>query len=89
MRDKIVILTKKELDALNVHSDKMRRELVKAIFDDVEELLELNKRLEHNRAEMSQSYPGEQRHQYAESLCVTLLADLQRLRDKHAEGDND
>jgi dephospho-CoA kinase len=79
-------LTRAEIDALNKHNEKVRREMLQAVFNDVEELLEANKKLEHNRAEMSQSYVGEQKHTYAEALCVTLLIDLQMLREKY-EGD--
>lgn len=79
-------LTRAEIDALNKHNEKVRREMLQAVFNDVEELLEANKKLEHNRAEISQSYVGEQKHTYAEALCVTLLIDLQMLKEKY-EGD--
>ena len=72
-------LTRAEMDALNKHNEKVRRESIKTVFDAVEELLEANKKLEHSRAEMSQSYIGDQMHQYAERLCVTLLVDLKRI----------
>lgn len=80
-------LTRAEMDALNKYDQKRRLETVKAIFDDVEELLQTNKRLEHTRAEMCQSYSGEQRHLYGERLCVTLLTDLQRIREKYEEAE--
>ena len=80
-------LTRAEIDALNKHNEKVRREMLRTVFDAVEELLEANKRLEHSRAEMSQSYAGEQKHQYAEGLCVTLLVDLQRIREKYEEAE--
>ena len=78
-------ITRAEIDALNKHNEKVRREMLQTVFDAVEELLESNKELEHSRAEMSQSYVGDQMHQYAERLCVTLLLDLQRIREKYEE----
>lgn len=78
-------LTRAEIDALSSHNEKVRREMLRTVFDAVEELLESNKKLEHSRAEMSQSYVGDQMHQYAERLCVTLLVDLQRIREKYEE----
>ena len=80
-------LTRAEIDALNKHNEKVRREMLRTAFDAVEELLEANKRLEHSRAEMSQSYVGNQMHQYGEILCATLLVDLSILRKKYEEED--
>lgn len=34
-----IVVTEKEREALNTHSENMRRETIKAIFADVEELL--------------------------------------------------
>ena len=82
-------LTRAEIDALSSHNEKVRREMLRTVFDAVEELLESNKKLEHSRAEMSQSYVGDQMHQYAERLCVTLLADLSILREKYEETRDD
>lgn len=82
-------LTRAEIDALNKYDQKRRLEAIKATFDVVEELLEANKKLEHSRAEMSQSYVGDQMHKYAERLCVTLLLDLQRIREKYEETRDD
>ena len=78
-------LTRAEIDALNKYAEKVRQQTVREIFSAVEELLEVNKRLEHKRVEMSQGYVGEQKHRYAEYLCATLLIDLQMIEDKFTE----
>ena len=78
-------LTRAEIDALNKYDQKRRLETIKTIFDVVEELLESNKKLERYRAEISQSYVGDQMHQYGERLCVSLLVDLQIIRKKYEE----
>ena len=78
-------LTRAELDAINKYSEKVRQQAVREVISAVEELLEINKRMEHNRIEMSKSYVVEQIHKYAECLCVTLLMDLQAIEDKYTE----
>ena len=78
-------LTRAEIDALDKYAEKVRQQTVREVFGAVEELLEKNKRLEHNRAEISRGNDGEQRHQYAECLCAILLIDLQAIEDKFTE----
>ena len=85
MQNEKIELTRAEIDALDKHSKKVRSETVREIFSAVEELIEMNKQLEHSRGEISQSFVGEQMHSYAERLCVTLLVDLQRIREKYDE----
>ena len=78
-------LTRAEIDALDKYAEKVRQQTVREIFGAVEELLEINKRLEHSRVEMSKGYVAGQRHKYAECLCTTLLMDLQAIEDKIME----
>ena len=85
MQNEKIELTRAEITALDKHSKKVRSETVGEIFTAVEELIEINKQLEHSRGEISQSYVGEQMHSYAERLCVTLLVDLQKIREKYDE----
>ena len=80
-----ITVTRKEINALNDYAKKVKREAIKKAFDAVEELIEIDKRLEHSRAEMSQNRIGEQKHKYAECLCVTLLMDMQMIEDKYME----
>jgi hypothetical protein len=76
MSDKIE-LTRAEIDALDKYSAKMREEMVKEILSKVKKTIDLAKELEHKRAEISQSYLGERIHQYAGSLCLTLINDFE------------
>ena len=80
-------LTRAEIRALNKHCEKVRKQIVRDVISAVEDLLEMNKRLEQKRTKMSRGYTEEQKHKYAECLCATLLIDLQVIEDKFMEGE--
>ncbi len=70
-------LTRAEIDALDKYSAKRETETIKEIFSKVKKTIDLAKELEQKRAEISQSYLGERIHQYAVSLCLTLINDFE------------
>jgi hypothetical protein len=80
-------LTRAEIDALDKHNARMREETIKEVFSEVKEVLEKAKKLEHTRAEMAQTNNGEQKHQYAEGVCIALIVDIEnmerRITDDH------
>ena len=63
--EEVVTLTRPEIDALNIYADKVRRETITAIFDEVEELLQMALRTEKIKAKQGDSYT----HRYAKRLC--------------------
>lgn len=80
-----ITLTRAEIDALNEHQKKVRLQTIKEVFDDVEELLNARKMLECRDTNNSLEYAERLKHFYAECQCVTLLMDLQKIRDKYME----
>lgn len=85
MREKIVILTRKEIDALTVYSDKARSETINAIFTEVEELLQLRYRFEDKRGNVCEDESERSRHFYGRNVCECLLIDLQMIKRKFNE----
>lgn len=84
-----IVITRAEIDALNEYSKIVRSETIKAIFDDVEELLEARKKLECRDTNNADDYAERLKHFHAECMCVTLLIDLQKIKDKHLEETKD
>ena len=80
-----VIVTKKEREALNAHQEKMRTESIEAIFTDVEELLMTSMKVEKKIQRSTDSLSQVALHRYGELLCETLLSDLQKIKRKHIE----
>jgi broad-specificity NMP kinase len=74
-----ITLTRAEIDALDKHNARMREETIKEVFSEVKEVLEKAKKLEHTRAEMAQTNNGEQKHQYAEGVCIALIVDIENM----------
>ena len=80
-----IVLTRAEMDALNEYSEKVKRETVKAIFSDIEELLRARYRLEGEKARLTDSSDDRKKHYYGESLCTSLIIDLQKIEKKYTE----
>lgn len=76
-----IILTRKELDALNKHNEKVRA----AIFADVEQLLEDRGKLEGERANGSNDAGEWRKFEYAHMVCASLLVDLRKIERRYAE----
>jgi hypothetical protein len=88
MREKIVILTRDEIDALTKHDNQIKREKIKAIFDDVKELLELRYRFEDKRGGICEDEYDRCRHFYGRNVCESLLIDLQHIERKYTDETN-
>lgn len=88
MREKIVILTRAEIDALIKHEQKLSREKIKAIFSDVKELLELRYRFEDKRSGICEDENDRSRHFYGRNVCECLLIDLQQIERKYTDEAN-
>lgn len=88
MREKIVILTRAEIDALTKHEQKLRHDTIKAIFDDVKELLELRYRFEDKRGGICEDEYDRCRHFYGRNVCECLLIDLQSIERKYTDETN-
>lgn len=85
MRKNKVILTRRELDALHVYAEKVRRETIDAIFTDVEELLRMRYRFEDQRSDICEDEHDRSRHFYGRNVCESLLIDLQKIERKYTD----
>lgn len=74
-----IILTKKEREALDEYSEKLKRETIEAIFGDVEELLQMALKTEIIKAKHSYE------HKYSKCLCQDLISDLKKIERKYKE----
>lgn len=72
-----VTLTRAEIDALNKHSAKMKEETIKEAFAIVKGIIRRTRETEFESAEMAQTKNGEQKHQYAECMCLALLVEIE------------
>jgi hypothetical protein len=89
LESETVTLTRAEIDALTAYAEKLRRETIKAIFTDVEDLLWNRERLEWGRSHnMETSLTTRFKHRYAMNVCETLLKDLQKIEGKYTDEAN-
>lgn len=80
-----VVVTKKELDALNTYAEKLRRETIENIFSDVEEILHGRYRVEDNWGGTCDNFVERRKHFYSRNLCETLIIDLKKIERKYKE----
>ena len=83
--EETITLTRAEIDALTVYDKKMRREMIKKVFDDVEELLRYSYKIESGWASLSRDANDRGNYLYGANLCTKLLIDLQAIKRKYAE----
>ena len=76
-------LTRAEIDALNKHNKKVRREMLQAVFNDVEELLRLRYRFEDQMGGIAEDAYDRCQHFYGRNVCESLLIDLQKIERKY------
>lgn len=81
--EETVTLTRAEIDALTVYADKVRRETVKAIFNDIRELIKIRHKREDTWANFSRDQEDRRLFCYARNICECLLVDLMKLERKH------
>jgi hypothetical protein len=80
-----VIVTQKELKTLNAYSEKVRRELIKDIFSDVEEMLRHSYRIEDGWAGLCKNEEDRGKYLYGRNLCEKLIIDLQKIERKYED----
>lgn len=85
--EETITLTRAELDALTVYDKKMKQEMIKKIFDDVEELLHSSYKIESSWASLCKNADDRGNYLYGANLCTKLLIDLQAIKRKYAEGE--
>ena len=83
--EETITLTRAEIDALTVYDKKMRREMIKKVFDDVEELLHSSFKIESSWASLCTNADDRGNYLYGANLCTKLLIDLQAIKRKYAE----
>jgi hypothetical protein len=83
-----IVLTREEMDALTKYDKQIKQEAVKAIFDDVKELLELRYRFEDKRGGICEDEYDRCRHFYGRNVCECLLIDLQKIERKYTDETN-
>lgn len=76
-----VVVTKAEIEAMNTYADKVRRETITALFDEVEELLQMAIRTEGIKAKQGDFHT----HNYAKRLCQDLVEDMRKIESRHKE----
>ena len=80
-----VTITQKELDALNEYAQKVRRETIKAIFAEVEEMLHTRHRIEETWGNMCEERDDRGKYLYGAGICEKLIFDLQKIEKKYTE----
>lgn len=80
-----VTLTKAEIEALNTYADKVRRETIKAVFAEVEEMLHTRYRIEDTWANMCEDRDDRGKYLYGRNVCEKLIFDLQHIERKYTE----
>lgn len=83
--EETITLTRAELDALTAYDEKLRREAMKKVFDDVEELLHSSFKIESGWASLCKNADDRGNYLYGANLCTKLLIDLQAIKRKYAE----
>lgn len=86
--EETVTLTKAEIDALNKYAEMVRRETVKAIFNDIRELIKIRHKREDTWANFSRDQEDRRLFCYARNICECLLVDLMKLERKHNDEAN-
>jgi hypothetical protein len=80
-----VVVTKKELDALNTYAEKVRRETLENVFTDFEEILRCRYMVEGNRSVACDNFVERHKHLYGREVCETLINDLKKIERKYKE----
>lgn len=80
-----ITLTRAEIDALTVYADMVRREMIRKVFDDVEELLQMRYRFENKRGGICEDEYDRCRHFYGRNVCESLLIDLLQIKKRYAD----
>ena len=84
--EETITLTRAEMDALTEYDEMLRREAIKKVFDDVEELLQMSYRVEDGWASLCKNADDRGNYLYGMNLCTKLIIDLQAIKRKYAEG---
>ena len=80
-----VTLTRAEIDALNKYAEKVRKDTIMKVFDDVEELLQMRYRFENKRGGICEDEYDRCRHFYGRNVCESLLIDLLQIKKRYAD----
>lgn len=84
--EEVITLTRAEMDALSIYDDKLRRETIKKVLDEVEELLQSRYKIESNWARICKSPDDRGNYRYGRNLCEKLIIDLQAIKRRYATG---
>jgi hypothetical protein len=84
--EETITLTRAELDALTAYDEKLRREAIKKVFDDMEELLHSSFKIESSWASLCKNADDRGNYLYGANLCTKLLIDLQAIKRRYATG---
>ena len=76
-----VVVTKKEIEAMNTYSKKLKHEHIKSALEAVEELLQMAIKTECSKAKYGDSHT----HNYAKHLCQDLVEDMRIIERKLKE----
>lgn len=83
--EETVTLTRAEIDALNTYAEKVRRETIKTVLGEVEEMLQMRYRVENGWVSLCANPDDRGNYLYGKNLCEKLLIDLQAIKRKYAE----
>lgn len=76
---KKVELTRVEIDALNKHNDKIRREAIKAVLGDVKAAIRKRHAFEDQKGGLSADEYDRCRHLYGRNVCEGLLIEVEKI----------
>ena len=82
----LITLTRAEMDALTKYAEDRKQEIIKKLFDEFEELLQMSYRVEDGWASLCKSDEDRGNYLYGRNLCTKLIIDLQAIKRRYATG---
>lgn len=80
-----VELTRAEIDALKKHNDKIRREAIKAVLDDVKAAIHKRHVFEDQKGSLSADEYDRCRHLYGRNVCEGLLLEVMKIERRYSD----
>ncbi len=83
-----ITLTRAEMDALTKYAEDRKQEIIKKLFDEFEELLQMSYRVEDGWASLCKNADDRGNYLYGRNLCTKLIIDLQAIKRRYADETN-
>ena len=80
---KTLTLTRAEIDALNKHNEKVKRENIKAVLDEAEEMIRARYRTEDMQSSTSDDAVERGKFLHGRNVCESLIIELRKIRGRY------